>query len=102
MTKAPLSRRERQIMDVLHRRRRSAAERHLLWTASLAAATLLPLLRLLLPEWQPGWMIDVMAALPTSPVHSTVGEEADIVVRAIGIESPAWVLGDWLSTLWIA
>jgi TonB family protein len=83
-------------------RRRSAAERHLLWAASLAAATLLPLLRLLLPEWQPGWMIDVMGVLPTSPVQGTVGQEADIVVRAIGIESPAWVIGDWLSALWIA
>ena len=83
-------------------RRRSAAERHLLWAASLAAAALLPLLKLLLPEWQPGWMIDVMGVLPTSPVQRTVGQEADIVVRAIGIESPAWVIGDWLSALWIA
>jgi TonB family protein len=83
-------------------RRRSAAERHLLWAASLAAATLLPLLRLLLPEWQPGWMIDVMSALPTSPAQLSGGQEADIVVRAIGIEAPAWVPGDWLSALWAA
>jgi len=83
-------------------RRRSAAERHLLWAACLAAAALLPLLKLLLPEWQPGWMIDVMGVLPTSPVQRTVGQDADIVVRAIGIESSAWVIGDWLSALWIA
>jgi hypothetical protein len=34
-------------------RRRSAAERHLLWTASLVTAALLPVLSLLLPSWQP-------------------------------------------------
>jgi TonB family protein len=85
-------------------RRRSAAERHLLWAATLAAATLLPLLRLLLPAWEPGWMIDVMAILPSSfvPAQGTVGQEANIVVRAIGIESTAWMLSDWLAALWVA
>ena len=85
-------------------RHRSAAERHLLWVACLAAATLLPLLRLLLPGWQPDWMSDVMAFLP-SPFDPaprwTVGQDADIVVRAIAIESTPWVLGDWLSALWV-
>ena len=84
-------------------RRRSAAERHLLWAASLAAASLLPLLSLFLPAWQPAWMNDVMAALPSSfdpAPRGTIGQDADIVVRAIGIES-TWILGDLLSALWI-
>ena len=35
--------------------RRSAAERHAVWTAVLATAALLPLLTWLLPSWEPGW-----------------------------------------------
>ena len=85
-------------------RRRSAAERHLLWATTLAAATLLPVLTLLLPGWQPGWMSDVLAVLPSSfgPVQPPAGREADIVVRAIGIESTGWVPGDLLAALWVA
>jgi TonB family protein len=85
-------------------RHRSAAERHLLWAASLAAAGLLPLLSLLLPAWQPAWMSDVMAILPSSfdpAPRWMAGQDADIVVRAIGIESTPWVLGDLLSALWV-
>jgi TonB family protein len=83
-------------------RHRSAAERHLLWATSLAAATLLPLLTLALPAWQPGWMSGVMAALPSSfdPGQPTAGPQADVVVRAIGIESTGWVPGDVLAALW--
>ena len=47
-------------------RHRSAAERHLLWATTLAAATLLPVVARLLPEWQPGWMSGMMAVLPSS------------------------------------
>ena len=36
-------------------KRRSAAERHAVWTAVLATAALLPLLTGLLPSWEPGW-----------------------------------------------
>src|SRR5204863_9876597 len=85
-------------------RHRSAAERHLLWAASFAAASLLPVLSLLLPAWQPGWMKDVMAVLPSSfdpAPHWTVDQNADIVVRAIGIESSPWLLDDLFSPPWI-
>ena len=34
-------------------RRRSAAERHVLWSAILAAAALMPLFDLLTPAWSP-------------------------------------------------
>ena len=83
-------------------RHRSAAERHLLWATTLAAATLLPVVARLLPEWQPGWMSGMMAVLPSSfdPAQRTAGQEADIVVRAIGIESTGWMLGDLLAALW--
>ena len=37
-------------------KRRSAAERHALWTAALAIAALLPLLTWLLPAWEPAWV----------------------------------------------
>ena len=36
-------------------RKRSAAERHVVWVAALIAAAVLPLLSLLLPAWQPLW-----------------------------------------------
>src|SRR5205823_10182225 len=85
-------------------RHRSAAQRHLLWTASLVAASLLPVLSPVLPAWQPAWMSDVMAAFPStfdSTAPWTAPQDADIVIRAIGIESTVWTLGDLLSTLWV-
>ena len=85
-------------------RHRSAAERHLLWSASIAAASLLPLLSLVLPQWQPAWISEVMAAFPSS-LHSapwwTAGQDSDIVVRVIGIEAAPWAPGDLLAALWV-
>ena len=83
---------------------RSAAERHLLWAASLGAAALLPVLSLILPSWQPEWARDVIAALPSpfDPAPSwTVGPGADVVVRATGIDAPVWTMGHLLTLLWI-
>ena len=71
--------------------RRSAAERHLFWTASLGAAALLPFLSLLLPAWQPEWARGVMAAFP-SPFDAapswTVGPDADIVICEVDNGAP--------------
>ena len=36
-------------------KKRSAAERHLLWVAAIAAAAILPLLGLLVPFWEPAF-----------------------------------------------
>jgi hypothetical protein len=43
-------------------RRRSAAERHLLWAVSLGTAAVLPVLGVLLPAWQPAWTRDLVDA----------------------------------------
>ena len=78
-----------------HLRRRSAAERHLFWVAALAAATVLPLLGLVLPVWQPSWTRTVLAILPpTFDVGATwsAGPNADVIIRANGIESAPWAL----------
>jgi TonB family protein len=84
--------------------RRSAAERHLFWTASLGAAALLPFLSLILPAWQPEWVRGVMAAFP-SPLDAapswTVGPDADIVVRATAVDAPAWTLRNLFALVWI-
>jgi TonB family protein len=71
-------------------RRRSAADRHLLWTATLAAAACLPVLALFAPAWQPAWARQLMTVLPTpwaagSPAVG--GGDVDVVVRAIGLEA---------------
>jgi TonB family protein len=85
-------------------RRRSAAERHLVWAAGLSAAALLPLLNLLLPPWAPEWARQIMSALP-SPFEagslSAPGQTADIVVRATGLESPPSALVNLLPVSWV-
>src|SRR6185503_14114437 len=85
-------------------RRRSAAERHLVWAAGLSAAALLPLLSLLLPPWAPDWARQIMSALP-SPFEtgslSAPGQTADIVVRATGLESPPSALVNLLPLSWV-
>jgi TonB family protein len=70
-------------------RRRSAAERHALWTASLATAALLPALTRVLPAWEPAWAQRAAAAWPAAFRSGTPIEAGDIVVRATGIE-PGW------------
>jgi len=86
-------------------RRRSAAERHLLWAASLAMAGLLPLLTLLIPAWQPEWAARLGDAWPSSlavlrPWASVQG--ADVIVRPTGVETTSWDAGRWLMFLWMA
>jgi TonB family protein len=83
---------------------RSAAERHLLWAASLAMAGMLPLLALLVPAWQPEWAARLGDAWPSSlaalrPWTSVPG--ADVIVRTTGIETTVWDAGRWLMALWM-
>lgn len=84
-------------------RRRSAAERHALWTASLVIATILPVLTWLLPTWEPAWAQRAAERWPlafaTAPAVVTAG---DIVVRATGIESGQSNVVAVLPVIWAA
>jgi len=71
-------------------RKRSAAERHLLWVAAIAAASLLPVLSLVVPAWRPAVAGRIAAVLPglssltPSPRTNITGSA---VVHAVGIEA---------------
>jgi TonB family protein len=84
-------------------RRRSAAERHALWTASLAIAAVLPVLTWVLPSWEPAWAQRVAETWPAAFDSRTSAVSAgDIVIRATGIESSAWTLAGVLPWVWAA
>ena len=83
-------------------KRRSAAERHAVWTAVLATAALLPLLTWLLPSWEPGWAQRAADSWPVFESRSAGDNAGDIVVRATGIESGDWSIGSVLPWFWIA
>ena len=83
-------------------KRRSAAERHAVWTAVLATAALLPLLTWLLPSWEPGWAQRAAESWPVFESRSAGDNAGDIVVRATGIESGDWSIGSVLPWFWIA
>ncbi len=81
-------------------RARSAAERHLLWVATVATAAVLPVLDSVIPQWQPQWVphLTVPGALRAfGPWGQTSG--GDIIVRATGLEAD-WALSP-VSLLWI-
>ncbi|HYR88726.1 MAG TPA: M56 family metallopeptidase [Terriglobia bacterium] len=85
-------------------RRRSAAERHIFWTAAIGSAALLPLLAPFLPPWQPELVGRVASVLPAisqtaAPQVSAYGTE--VVVHAEGIE-PARSLANLLLGTWFA
>jgi TonB family protein len=86
-------------------RRRSAAQRHVLWAATLAVAALAPVLGLVLPSWQPDWVRQVVRTLPTvfqSPTPWTTSDGVQIVVRANSVDSSAWTVGGILYVVWAA
>ena len=82
-------------------RQRSASDRHLCWAIALGVATVLPLLSILLPAWQPAWA-SRMAEWPT-PLGAfrawSTGEGAVVVVRATGIQAAGWTLS--LAAVWV-
>jgi len=85
-------------------RRASAAERHVLWAASVATAAVVPVLALLVPTWRPAWAIRLMEALPASFATLSswaVPRSPDVVLRPTGIESNAWAPTEWFGMLWI-
>src|ERR1043166_6773906 len=82
-------------------RGRSAAERHGLWVAAVAVAALLPLVAGWLPVWHADFAQRIADALPTAALRSTpAGPRADIVVRAVGIETSSALFGPWLAAVW--
>jgi TonB family protein len=83
--------------------RRSAAERHIFWTAAIGSAALLPLLAPFLPQWQPELVGRVAAVLPAisqtaAPQISAYG--TGVVVHAEGIQ-PARSLNHILLATWL-
>jgi TonB family protein len=84
-------------------RRRSAAERHALWAASLGSAVMLPLLALLIPSWEPDWAQRAADALPAAfgTFEPSVVSSGDIVVRATGIEAGGRTLRSIIPVVWM-
>jgi TonB family protein len=83
--------------------RRSAAERHALWTAVLATAALMPLLTSLLPSWEPAWAQRAAEAWPAAfETSASTGNAGDIVIRATGIDASDWTIASLLPWLWAA
>jgi len=84
-------------------RRRSAAERHALWVAAIAVATILPLLTWLLPSWEPAWAQRAAEIWPAAfDPTSTAVNAGDIVVRATGVEPDSWRVVGAIPWLWAA
>lgn len=83
-------------------RSRSAAERHLLWSVSLAAAAALPLLAAWMPAWEPEWARRFVDAWPMRFTDMRPVSEPDVVIRAIGIETGSWGIDHWVALIWIA
>lgn len=83
-------------------RRRSAAERHALWAASLAMAAVVPLLAWLLPSWEPAWAQRAADAWPAAFSRGVAATSAgDIVVRATDVEAGAWAVSALVPALWM-
>lgn len=73
-------------------RRRSPAERHVLWAAALLLAALMPVFAGIAPRWQPEFVRRAAAVMPDIPLLSfgAAGRDAsasDVVVHADSIET---------------
>jgi len=83
--------------------RRSAAERHALWTATLAIAAMLPLLTWLLPSWEPAWAQRAADVWPAAFESRSAADSAgDIVIRATAIEADPWTFVSIVPWVWLA
>jgi TonB family protein len=85
--------------------RRSAAERHVCWAVTLAAAGLLPVFTLALLAATPSWVFAAALAVPESLTtlrRWAAGADGDIVVRATGIESSALTFARLVLVCWAA
>jgi len=84
-------------------RRRSASERHLLWTLCLGMAVVLPLLGSVLPSWQPEWASGLADAWPGSLAQWrswTDDSTGDVTVRVTAVESIPSTLSVWTIRVW--
>ena len=91
-------------------KRRAAAERHVIWTAAIIAASVLPVLTLLLPSWRPELAQRMAAALPalTPAIRNLSGTgRAGTSFRVDGVEPgivsrlwpAAWITGSAVGLL---
>ena len=74
-------------------RRRSSAERHVLWAAAILLAALVPLSAGAVPRWRPGFLRHAAAVIPDVPFLSLSpsarddADTGDVVVHAQSIET---------------
>ena len=83
-------------------RRLSAAERHVLWAVTLAAAAVLPAAAGFLPAYGPSWAPRLADAWRPAAAVFESGTAPRVVVRAIGVEDGASVPILWLTAVWAA
>lgn len=81
-------------------RRRSAAERHLIWAAALMMAAVLPAWTALMPAWAPDWARHVVDAWP-SVTRGPWAVSPDVVVRATSVDAGAWTVERVALAVWI-
>ena len=91
-------------------RRRSAAARHMVWTAAFAGLLALPVLSVVVPAvGTPSWMGSSVVFQATAPLRSRLGNEvrdaraaADNITTgaAVAVQRMSW--RDWLMRAWIA
>jgi TonB family protein len=84
-------------------RRRSAAERHMVWAAAIIAAALLPVFSGFIPSWQSPLAGSIARALPALPsAQSDRPANGDgVMVRALGIEANSTFLWRASIAIWI-
>ncbi len=86
-------------------KRRSAAERHLVWATIIGLAVCLPLLETAVPRWQPDFARRAAAAIPLLLTQTGVSRDVldadDIVVRADSIDAGVSPLTGALTVVWL-
>jgi len=86
-------------------RRRSAADRHIVWVAAIFSAALLPVFSVVLPSWRPAFAARLTSSLPTFLARSDVsaGElhGPRVMFQAESIDTTAGVLERIASFIWL-
>jgi len=86
-------------------RRRSAADRHIVWVTATFSAALLPVFSVVLPSWQPAFAARLASALPTFLARSDASAAGlhgpRVVFRAESIETTAGVLERTAPLIWL-